>query len=141
MGYEGQGQEQQQQGEGQMVSIDTWYMSKTENSEANVAYSLYGILAGEEDNGCTSGTFINSFFTSAGLESYLSAFAETGVFGNTQVNNQCLIFDENNQNADGWNGMYGSYNFNQPNEYGYYGSNGYGGGSAGATITYCHFAY
>ena len=45
---------------------------------ANAAYSLYGILKGEEDTGCNRKTFINSFFTTTGVESFTEAMVNTG---------------------------------------------------------------
>ena len=49
-----------------------WYMGQTQCFKANVAYSLYGILAGESagSNPCTKSTYINSFFTTFGAESF-----------------------------------------------------------------------
>jgi len=37
---------------------------------ANVAYSLYGVLKGERDTGCNAKTYINSFFTTQGVETF-----------------------------------------------------------------------
>lgn len=57
-----------------------WYLGKTECYRANAAYSLYGILHGEEDKGCTKRTFINSFFTNEGIEGFTTALEQTGYF-------------------------------------------------------------
>lgn len=45
---------------------------------ANAAFSLYGILKGERDRGCNRKTFINSFMTSNGIESFTSAMVDAG---------------------------------------------------------------
>ena len=39
-------------------------------NRANAAYSLYGVLKGEKDTGCNAKTFINSFFTTNGVETF-----------------------------------------------------------------------
>lgn len=52
------------------VDDQSWYMALSECSRANAAFSLYGILKGEEDAGCTSKTYINSFFTTSGAETF-----------------------------------------------------------------------
>jgi hypothetical protein len=53
-------------------------MGMTECFRANAAYSLYGVLKGQKDNGCTQGTFINSFFTTAGVEAFTQSMVATG---------------------------------------------------------------
>ena len=60
-------------------SADQWYLGHTQCFKANSAYSLYGILkdtSAEQENGsyCHKGTFINSFFTTAGVEVIAQAF-------------------------------------------------------------------
>lgn len=45
---------------------------------ANAAFSLYGILKGDKDRGCSRKTFINSFMTSTGIESFTSAMVDAG---------------------------------------------------------------
>ena len=57
---------------------NSWYMSYSPCYRANAAYSLFGILKGEEDTGCNRKTFINSFFTTAGVESFTQAMGYTG---------------------------------------------------------------
>lgn len=47
---------------------DYWYLGGPQRFRANTAYSLYGVLKHHFDNGCNRGTYINSFFTSAGVE-------------------------------------------------------------------------
>jgi hypothetical protein len=54
-------------------------MGSTECFRANVAWSLYGILNGKEDLGCVRRTFINSFFTTTGVESFTQALYNSGV--------------------------------------------------------------
>ena len=49
-----------------------WYMGQTQCFRPNVAYSLYGVLKGASHIGsfCKKSTYINSFFTSYGVESF-----------------------------------------------------------------------
>jgi hypothetical protein len=49
-----------------------WYMGRTQCFRANVAFSLYGILKDQSHSGkaCQKGTYINSFFTTYGVESF-----------------------------------------------------------------------
>jgi len=56
-----------------------WYMGFTECFRANTAYSLYGVKKGDEDKGCNRNSFINSFFTTAGVETFTQAMQEAGV--------------------------------------------------------------
>ena len=58
---------------------DQWYLGKTQCFRANSAFSLYGVLkdsSAETKDGsmCHKGTFINSFFTTLGVEVITSAF-------------------------------------------------------------------
>jgi hypothetical protein len=48
---------------------------------ANAGYSLYGILKGDTDRGCRKATFINSFFTTSGAETFAEAIKATGYWG------------------------------------------------------------
>ena len=57
---------------------DYWYMGLSECFRANVAYSLYGVLQGEEDKGCNKNTFINSFFTTSGISTFTSYMTTAG---------------------------------------------------------------
>ena len=58
---------------------DQWYLGQTQCFKANSAFSLYGILkespAGQQKGSyCHKGTFINSFFTTAGVETIAQTF-------------------------------------------------------------------
>ena len=55
-----------------------WYLGYTQTYRANAAFSLYGILKGHRDRGCTRGTFINSFFTRFGAQSFIEAMQLKG---------------------------------------------------------------
>jgi hypothetical protein len=57
---------------------DYWYIDATPQYTANVAYSLYGSLTGESFSGCNGDTFINSFTTNSGFESFASAIYYAG---------------------------------------------------------------
>jgi hypothetical protein len=45
-------------------------MALAECNRANAAFSVYGVLKGEEDTGCNAKTYINSFFTTSGAETF-----------------------------------------------------------------------
>ena len=60
---------------------DYWYMGKIPPMGANVAYSLYGSLYGEEFSGCGQDTFINSFYTNTGYGNFASAMYYAGQSG------------------------------------------------------------
>jgi hypothetical protein len=49
-----------------------WYLGQTQCFRANAAYSLYGVLKGASHSGhfCQRSTYINSFFTTYGIESF-----------------------------------------------------------------------
>jgi len=47
--------------------------------QCNAAYSLYGVLSGDNSKGCNRDTYINSFFTTEGVEAFTSAFGYVGV--------------------------------------------------------------
>lgn len=53
-------------------------MGATECFRANAAYSLYGVLSGQRDTGCTQQNFVNSFFTSTGVEAFTQSMVSTG---------------------------------------------------------------
>ena len=55
-----------------------WYMGRTQCFRANTAFSLYGTLKGSNANGCSKQTFINSFFTEYGTESFFNALQMAG---------------------------------------------------------------
>ena len=58
-----------------------WYMENTQPYRANVAFSLYGILAGRRDRGCRRATFINSFYTRYGVQIFVQAMQMMGHLG------------------------------------------------------------
>jgi hypothetical protein len=58
---------------------DDWYLGSVPSFRPNVAYSLYGILQGEKDRGCSKKTYINSFYTTQGVESFTNAMAAAGL--------------------------------------------------------------
>jgi hypothetical protein len=84
-------------------------MGSTECFRANAAFSLYGILQGKEDRGCGRRTFINSFFTNYGVETFTQSLSDVGVpfqssddAGNEYpggVTSQCS-YEATNNNAD-----------------------------------------
>lgn len=67
-----------------------WYMGFTECFRANAAYSLYGVLKGKKDTGCTSSNFIQSLFTTTGVEAFTRSVAATGKvsFSNSNANGE-----------------------------------------------------
>jgi hypothetical protein len=69
-------------GEGDTCGAETddayWYMGYTECFRANAAYSLYGVLKGAKDTGCSDGNFINSFFTTYGVEAFTKSVVSSG---------------------------------------------------------------
>jgi len=60
---------------------DYWYMGSVPPMGANVAFSLYGSLAGEKFNGCSKDTFINSFYTNSGFTDFAKAMNYVGMSG------------------------------------------------------------
>jgi hypothetical protein len=81
-----------------------WYMGMTECLRAQVAYSLYGVKKGEEDKGCGKGTFINSFFTTGGLEYFVESMATAGVSfseadDQADITSDCQQVQNNNNNG------------------------------------------
>jgi hypothetical protein len=68
--------EEEESGSGD--ETDYWYIDATPQYTANVAYSLYGSLTGESFSGCNENTFINSFTTNSGFESFASAIYYAG---------------------------------------------------------------
>lgn len=79
---------------------DYWYMGYTECFRANAAYSLYGVLKGEKDKGCVKATYINSFYTTAGVESLTQALESAGYsFSNSNSGNaitsECIAEEQN----------------------------------------------
>jgi hypothetical protein len=82
-----------------------WYMGRTQCYRANVAYTLYGIPKGESEptHACKAKYFINSFFTTQGIE-YFSASAELDIGA---ASSYCAVQesdddgDNNQDNGDG----------------------------------------
>ena len=66
-----------------------WYMGRTQCFKANVAYSLYGILKTSskslEGSPCQESTYINSFFSTFGVESFSGPLG----LGTDDANSQC----------------------------------------------------
>jgi hypothetical protein len=85
------------EGNGDKNPYDWWYLGATQCSRANVAFSLYGTLVGDDESeGCKKSTYINSFFTTRGIEPFIEAMSEAGVSyfasGNANnVNSYCTI--------------------------------------------------
>ena len=74
-----------------------WYMGRTQCFKANVAYSLYGVLKNEnptqkDGSYCHKETYINSFFTTFGVESFAGP---TGL-GVDTANSYCTSSDPGN---------------------------------------------
>lgn len=63
-------------------------MGRTQCFKANVAYSLYGVLKGSSANGCSKKTYINSFFTTFGAESFTGPMGLGVDYGNSQCANE-----------------------------------------------------
>ena len=83
-----------------------WYLGLTECYRANVAYTLYGVLKGAEDMGCSKGTFINSFFSTSGIEYFTASMAASGVSfteneDQNQVTSACNVVEAENEEEDG----------------------------------------
>jgi len=66
-----------------------WYMGRTQCFKANVAYSLYGIMKEKskavDGSPCQEATYINSFFTTFGVESFSGPLG----MGTDDANSQC----------------------------------------------------
>jgi hypothetical protein len=95
----------------------SWYMGLTECFRANVAYSLYGVLKGQEDKGCRKGTFINSFFTTQGIDSFVDYLTYAGATfteaddGGNAISSACQVAQNDNGN-NGGNNQNNDYNAN-----------------------------
>eukprot|EP00980_Cylindrotheca_fusiformis_P010765 scaffold2435_cov121-Cylindrotheca_fusiformis.AAC.5 len=82
--YDEEGQEEAEDGS------DTWYIGSVPRMGANVAFSLYGSLAGNKFKGCSADTFINSFYTNTGLSDFTSAMQYAGIsFGDDEISDTC----------------------------------------------------
>jgi hypothetical protein len=60
---------------------DYWYTESVPPMGANVAFSLYGALAGQTFDGCNRNSFINSFYTDFGFTDFARAMSYTGLSG------------------------------------------------------------
>jgi hypothetical protein len=83
-------------------------MGYTHCFRANAAFSLYGVLKGKNDNGCTSGTYINSFFTNYGVDAFENVMEAAGIFSEDNEDSysaECKDGDGDSNNANG--GGYG----------------------------------
>uniref|UniRef100_A0A6U2XC16 Uncharacterized protein n=1 Tax=Entomoneis paludosa TaxID=265537 RepID=A0A6U2XC16_9STRA len=72
-----------------------WYMGSSQKFRANVAFSLYGVLKGHKDKGCTEATFINSFFTTYGVQTFVEAMRLNGYLGGSSYS-----YNNGNGNAN-----------------------------------------
>lgn len=94
-----------------------WYMGLTECFRSNVAFSLYGIVKGNEDKGCNKKTFINSYFTTSGIETFTNYLATAGVSftaaeeGASEISSDC----EAGQNENGENNENNAVDYNANN--------------------------
>lgn len=82
---------------------DPWYMGNTQCYRANVAYSLYGVRATEDDNeipknACRKRYYINTFFTNNGMD-YFGNLLGLEYYGD--ATSQCTLSDDGNGNDDG----------------------------------------
>jgi hypothetical protein len=85
-------------------------MGYTHCFRANAAYSLYGVLKGNNDNGCTSGTYINSFFTNYGVDAFEPVMEAAGVFSEGNGDSytaECQEGGNNDAGNDADGGGYG----------------------------------
>lgn len=91
---------------------DLWYLGLTECLRANAAYSVYGVLRGAQDKGCSRATYLNSFFTTGGVDSFVEVLQNAGVNVNQQgeeqqddqaaaVNGECQVNENENQDNNG----------------------------------------
>jgi len=76
---------------------NSWYVGMGKCMGSNVAYSLYGVLPddtfGRKESPCSSKTFINSFFTTDGLTSFVKA--SDGKVDTSAIYTQCEWYDNN----------------------------------------------
>jgi len=122
--------------EGGEDAEDLWYLGLTECYRANVAYSLYGVKTGEKDKGCTKATFINSFFTTSGIETFTAYMAAAGVsFTETddenQVTSDCNVVEAEEGNEEGENNNNNNNNYATNNRKIYSSDTSYGVGCVG----------
>lgn len=79
-----------------------WYLGATQCFRANAAYTLYGLKANTEldeaeSSPCNSSTYINSFFTKYGLESFGNGLIDYDQYG---VSSYCTAADDGGGNDD-----------------------------------------
>jgi hypothetical protein len=87
-------------------------MGYTHCFRANAAYSLYGVLKGNNDNGCSSGAYINSFFTNYGVDVFEPVMEAAGVFSEDDEDSytaECAEGDDDDDDSgdDAYGGGYG----------------------------------
>lgn len=70
-----------------------WYMGRTQCFKGNVAYSLYGIIKNDsrslQGSPCQKARYINSFFTTYGVESFTGPLG----LGTDDYNSQCTAVE------------------------------------------------
>ena len=81
-----------------------WYLGKTQCFKANAAYSLYGVLKGQKaimkgGSYCHGDSFINSFFTTFGAESFAGPLG----LGVDTANSYCTSTSEDGEQYKGSN--------------------------------------
>jgi hypothetical protein len=76
-----------------------WYMGNTQCYRANVAYSLYGVRSGDDvpDNACRRHYYINSFFTTNGMDYFGNSL---GLENYGDATSQCTLADDGNGDED-----------------------------------------
>lgn len=76
---------------------NSWYVGMGKCMGSNVAFSLYGVLVSDSVSGskspCSQKTFINSFYTTDGLSSFVQA--SNGAIDTSYINQQCAWYDDN----------------------------------------------
>jgi len=83
-----------------------WYMGRTQCFKANVAYSLYGILKDGGDSSkeaCRKANYINSFFTTFGVESFTGPL---GLGTDNGYNSQCTAVEPQDGEGGGEDNYY-----------------------------------
>jgi hypothetical protein len=79
---------------------ENWYMGRTQSYRANAAYSLYGVLKedskGESVEGCNYLTYINSFITNYGVETFTQALP----YASDQNRGERFLEDAEGDDAD-----------------------------------------
>jgi hypothetical protein len=81
---------------------DDWYLGRVPAFRPNVAFSLYGVLKSDKkDTGCNKKTYINSFHTTRGVESFTNSMAAAGKTDLFSFRQGSGSADENQQNNGG----------------------------------------